>query len=264
MTAPTITISPLGTYTTKRGQRGSFGEAALHSAALSYDAISDPAPLVIGTPKMADPAYGWIGSLTMRGGKLIARLDRYSTEFAEKVRNGHYSMAGVSLYQPNCPNNPKPGQWYLKHISFQGSEPDTASSTDLTSYAQARNGGTAIFAGEVAPTGPARASFACPAGCTIGDGQLALLAQARAVQAIRPELTIVRAAQFARTAGVTSFGELGEIVVSEVIQVAPDFIAPNGYRIDPVKEALYHRSKAMMLDDPTLDIMTAARLASKG
>ncbi|WJY18685.1 hypothetical protein QQS45_00070 [Alteriqipengyuania flavescens] len=119
-TPPRIRILKQGTFRSVEGKTVTFGAADLAAIAAGYDADSDPAPLVIGHPEMDDPAYGWVGSLAVEDGELVARPDRISPAFAERVRQGDYRKVSARLYEPAHPHNPKPGNWYLKHVGFLG------------------------------------------------------------------------------------------------------------------------------------------------
>ena len=119
-TTPTIRILKPGTFASVEGTKVTFGLAELHAIADGYDPESDPAPLVIGHPKMDDPAWGWVGSLAVEDGQLVAHPATIEASFAERVRKGDYRKVSAQLYEPGNPHNPKPGQYYLKHIGFLG------------------------------------------------------------------------------------------------------------------------------------------------
>lgn len=119
-TPPTIRIARVGTFTSNEGVKVSFGAKELADAASAYDPALDPAPLVVGHPKIADPAYGWVSGLAMDGDVLVATPDKIDPSFAEFVRKGSYPKVSAQFYTPDNPGNPKPGNWYLKHIGFLG------------------------------------------------------------------------------------------------------------------------------------------------
>ncbi len=98
----------------------SFGAAQLQAIADGYDAAANPAPLVIGHPKMDDPAYGWVAGLAVEDGMLVANPERVEPSFAEIVREGRYAKVSAQFYPPDHPHNPKPGVHYLKHVGFLG------------------------------------------------------------------------------------------------------------------------------------------------
>lgn len=119
-TPPTIRIARPGTFTSNEGVAVSFSEELLAATAAAYDPASDPAPLVIGHPRLDDPAYGWVDSLTVEDGVLVATPAKIEASFAETVRAGRYAKVSARFYPPEHPANPKPGVWYLKHIGFLG------------------------------------------------------------------------------------------------------------------------------------------------
>lgn len=115
-----IRIFRPGTFTSVEGVEVSFGAAELQAIAEGYDAAANPAPLVIGHPKMDDPAYGWVSGLAVEDGMLVAHPDRVEPSFAEIVREGRYAKVSAQFYPPDHPHNPKPGVHYLKHVGFLG------------------------------------------------------------------------------------------------------------------------------------------------
>lgn len=117
---PAINILRPGSFTSVEGKTVSFSRDDLAQIAASYDPAKDAAPIVIGHPKMADPAYGWVGKLELQGDVLVARPSEISPSFAEAVKAGHYRKISAQLYQPGDPNSPAPEGWYLRHVGFLG------------------------------------------------------------------------------------------------------------------------------------------------
>ena len=115
-----INILKPGTFTDVKGVKVTFTRADMAQIIDSYDASQDPAPLVIGHPKLDDPAFGWVGSLQMDGDVLQAVPSAIAPELAEAVREQAYRKISPSLYPPADPNNPTPGKWHLKHVGFLG------------------------------------------------------------------------------------------------------------------------------------------------
>lgn len=115
-----ITILKPGTFTDINGTKVTFTRGDLVAMAESYDATSDPAPMVVGHPKTDHPAYGWIGALRMQGDTLVAEPSDVEPAFAEAVRAKRYAKISPSFYPPRGSSNPKPGGWYLKHLGFLG------------------------------------------------------------------------------------------------------------------------------------------------
>lgn len=120
---PRIRLFRPGTFTSNEGRVVSLTEADLAAIAAAYDPSADPAPLVIGHPRLNDPAYGWVGRLAVEDGELVAdELDRVEPSFAETVREGRYAKVSAQFYMPGDPNSPKPDTWYLRHIGFLGAK----------------------------------------------------------------------------------------------------------------------------------------------
>lgn len=120
MAPPPIKILRPGTFTDIHGTKVTFTQSDLDQVIASYDRESDPAPIVVGHPKIDAPAFGWIGSLAMENGVLVAHPSEVAPAFAEAVEAGHYRKISPQLYPPSSPNNPKPGSWYLQHVGFLG------------------------------------------------------------------------------------------------------------------------------------------------
>ena len=83
-----IRIFRAGTFTSVEGTVVSFTAEDLAAIASSYDPAVDPAPLVIGHPKMDDPAFGWAGALSVEGDVLVARLKPGSWNVLVSVAEG--------------------------------------------------------------------------------------------------------------------------------------------------------------------------------
>jgi hypothetical protein len=110
-----------GTHTDSSGRAFSFTAEDLAALAEGYDPKVFDAPVVVGHPKAADPAYGWIEKLEVRDdGTLLAWPGRVAPEFAEAVKLGHYRKVSGSFYPPAHAGNPKPGGYYLRHVGFLG------------------------------------------------------------------------------------------------------------------------------------------------
>ena len=118
--APRLAIFRAGRHTAVDGRTLEFTAADLQQIAASYDAANDAAPLVVGHPSIDAPAYGWAKSLSVDGDTLYADPDQVDAQFAELVNAGRFKKISSSVYLPDSPGNPKPGQYYLRHIGFLG------------------------------------------------------------------------------------------------------------------------------------------------
>ena len=77
-----IEIFKAGTHTDSHGTTLTFSEADLAAMAGAYDPAISEAPIVVGHPSADAPAYGWIKSLSEKGGKLLAQPDQVDPTFA--------------------------------------------------------------------------------------------------------------------------------------------------------------------------------------
>ena len=61
--------------------------------------------------------------LELDGDVLKAEFDQIDPEFAEMVEKGRFKKISSSFYLANSPNNPCPGNLYLRHVGFLGAMP---------------------------------------------------------------------------------------------------------------------------------------------
>lgn len=142
-----IRLFRTGTFTSVEGVKVSLGESDLASIAASYDAATNPAPLVIGHPQIDDPAYGWVDRLEVKGDELLAYPDPAQLEpsFAEAVNAGRYAKVSAQFYPPDNPHNPTPDQFYLKHIGFLGAHAPGVKGLGRVSFAAGDTGDLVTF-----------------------------------------------------------------------------------------------------------------------
>lgn len=112
-----------GSHTTSKGQPLTFAETDIADIVASYDPALHEAPIVIGHPKQDAPAWGWVGSLSRKGGVIVAEPKQVDVTFAEMVEAGRFKKVSASLYSPNQAGNPTPGKYHLRHVGFLGAEP---------------------------------------------------------------------------------------------------------------------------------------------
>ncbi len=143
-TAPIEIMIP-GTFTSMEGVTISFSEADLAGIAAAYDAAANPAPLVVGHPKTDDPAYGWAKRVFVEGGKLYAEAGDIDPSFAEAVSAKRYSRISPRFYTKDQPNNPAPGNYYLKHIGFLGAQAPAIRGIRPVSFEEADGEGCLTF-----------------------------------------------------------------------------------------------------------------------
>lgn len=142
--SPLIEIFRPGSFTSVEGVEVSFSETDLRGVAEGYDPSTDPAPLVVGHPKLDAPAYGWVDSVRFEDGRLVAQPKDVEPSFAELVNAGRYRRVSARFYQPDSPDNPKPGRFYLKHIGFLGAHPPAVKGLKTVSFGEAGDDGLTI------------------------------------------------------------------------------------------------------------------------
>lgn len=115
-----LEIFKAGSRTDSEGRTWSFSTEQMRAAAEAYDPAVFAAPLVVGHPKNEDPAYGWVKSLSVDGELVTAEPQDVEPQFAELVNAGRFKKISASWFPPEHPANPKPGNWYLRHVGFLG------------------------------------------------------------------------------------------------------------------------------------------------
>lgn len=117
-----LEIFRTGRHTATSGAVIDFTAAHLAAIASGYDPALHEAPAVVGHPSADAPAYGWIKALKLAGDKLVAELGQVDPAFAEMVKAGRFKKLSPSFYPPDGEGNPKPGQFYLRHLGFLGAQ----------------------------------------------------------------------------------------------------------------------------------------------
>ena len=79
-----------------------------------------PVPLVLGIPKIDDPAYGWVALLEARGDTLTADFGSVWPEVAKALKSGQRGTINVDFFPPGAPGNPAPAQWSLRRVTVFG------------------------------------------------------------------------------------------------------------------------------------------------
>lgn len=138
--ATAIEIFRPGTHTAESGRAIAFSAADLAAIAAGYDPTMHEAPIVVGHPTTDAPAYGWISGLQVVAGSLQATPHQVDQSFAEMVRAGRFKKVSASFYAPDSPANPKPGQWYLKHVGFLGAVPPAIKGLKQVAFNAAETG----------------------------------------------------------------------------------------------------------------------------
>lgn len=123
-----VEIFKAGRHTADDGQTLDFSPSDIRSMASTYNPAMREAPLVVGHPQSNLPAYGWVKGLEATDdGRLMMRAGQVEPAFAQMVQDGRFKKRSASFYHPSSPGNPRPGQWYLRHVGFLGAQPPAVS-----------------------------------------------------------------------------------------------------------------------------------------
>lgn len=125
-----------GTHTATDGKAYEFSEADIADLVDSYDPKLSRAALVVGHPKIDDPAFGWAAEFSRDGGEVFATPEAVDPQFAEMVNAQRFSNISLSVYLPESPGNPKPGHFYPRHIGFLGAQPPAVKGLQRPQFAE--------------------------------------------------------------------------------------------------------------------------------
>lgn len=135
-----LEIFKAGTHTDMSGQQLSFSAADIAASAAAYDPAVFRAPLVVGHPKLNDPAYGWVRAVAIDGEVMQGEPEQVEAQFAEMVNAGRFPRISASFFHPDSPSNPVPGVWYLRHVGFLGAKAPAVKGLKPASFAEAGDG----------------------------------------------------------------------------------------------------------------------------
>ncbi|EBK1954847.1 hypothetical protein LZ92_19270 [Salmonella enterica] len=99
------------------GENFHFTPNDLIGAANSYNVAKRVASLTIGHPNDDEPRLGEVSAVFYDDGKLSV-VGNFSDELIDKIKCEGYRNRSASLFRPDSPGNPSPGEWYLKHVGF--------------------------------------------------------------------------------------------------------------------------------------------------
>lgn len=222
---PQIEIFRAGRHTDDSGAVHSFSPADVAGMVASYDPALREAPLTIGHPADNLPAYGWVNGLAVNAaGNLAMNTHQVQPQFAEMVDKKLFKKRSACFYPPQHPSNPKPGNWYLRHVAFLGAQQPAIAglagfaATDAGTVSFSEDDSTPLFAPvSVPPVPPTQEQLQMSK--ELQDQLAAAQAQNAALQATADKATAEAAAaqtqltQFAenaravRTASFTSYAE---------------------------------------------------------
>lgn len=118
-----VEVFKAGRHTADDGQTLDFSPSLIRGMADAYDPALREAPLVVGHPQSNLPAYGWVKGLTATDdGRLLMQAEQVDPAFEKMVQDGRFKKRSASFYHPNHPGNPRPGQWYLRHVGWLGAQ----------------------------------------------------------------------------------------------------------------------------------------------
>lgn len=135
------------------GNAHEFSAADVAGMAAAYDPAQREAPLTVGHPEHNHPAYGVVAALAVNAaGRLVMNTKAVEPQFAEMVAAKRYSKRSASFYPPGHPSNPKPGQWYLRHVAFLGAQQPAIAGLKDIQFADSAAGAISFSEGEPAHT----------------------------------------------------------------------------------------------------------------
>ncbi|MDT7934401.1 MAG: hypothetical protein RQ833_07335 [Sphingomonadaceae bacterium] len=102
-----------------RGRPVEFRSEHLDQVVANFAAEGSRVPVVIGHPETNAPSYGWVNKVERVGDAVYADADVHPS-FAAVLKDGFYGPVSPSLWGPEQPGNPKPGEWTLRHIGVLG------------------------------------------------------------------------------------------------------------------------------------------------
>lgn len=127
-----------GTFRCSRGVEHTFSVQDLEAIAANT-AAADPAPAVVGHPRVNDPAYGWIERVRVAGGRLQARFRDWAPAFRAAVEEGRYRGRSVRLVGD-------PGQQRIDHVGWLGAYRPAVDGLQPATFAGAEDGASFEFA----------------------------------------------------------------------------------------------------------------------
>lgn len=150
-----IEIFRAGRHLDDQGVAHHFSEADLAGMAASYNPALREAPLTVGHPKDNLPAYGWVKTVARNAaGVLTIAPHNVEPQFAEMVAARRFPKRSASFYPPQAPNNPTPGNWYLRHVAFLGAQPPAIAGLKDIQFSESDASGAVNFSEPITDTTP--------------------------------------------------------------------------------------------------------------
>ena len=126
-----------GTHTTAQGRKVKFTGGEVAEIASSYSPQKFHAPIVVGHPRLNDPAYGWVHSLSSSGIDLYADPEDVDPAFAQMMRDGRFRKISIELFAKTAKDNPTPGKYYLRHVGVLGAAAPSVKGLRPVQFAEA-------------------------------------------------------------------------------------------------------------------------------
>lgn len=145
-----LAIFRAGTHTSVDGRQLTFTPEIIREFAETYDPQVSEAPLVVGHPKLDDPAYGWAQIYARRR---RAALRGAAPGRAAVRRDGEHGSVQEDQHvhlSAGQPGNPRPGKYYVKHIGFLGAAAPAVKGLPSVQFAE--NDGAVEFAAPKLPS----------------------------------------------------------------------------------------------------------------
>jgi hypothetical protein len=153
-TTRSIEILRLGRHTSLGAGAHQFGEAEAAALIANYDAAKDPAPLVIGHPKLTDRALGWVDGMRLEGDVIVADISGIPAEFAESEEAQGFRRVSASFYPPGHAASPNGAGYYLRHVGLLGAHAPSVKGLAAVEFGDAGEGLAEITTLFSAPKGP--------------------------------------------------------------------------------------------------------------
>jgi hypothetical protein len=127
-----------GPYTALSGEAVTITRDDLETAVTSFDPADRRVPLVLGHPKLDDPAYGWLADVKRDGDVLLARFGDVPDPVREAVDQGRYRNVSAKFARG----------WRLWHVGLLGAAQPAIPGLKEVRLAGAEDGITFEFAKE--------------------------------------------------------------------------------------------------------------------
>lgn len=127
-----------GPFTALSGEAVNITRDDLDAAVASFDPADRRVPLVLGHPKLDDPAFGWLAEVKREGDVLLARFEDVPEPVREAVDQGRYRNVSAKFARG----------WRLWHVGLLGAAQPAIPGLKEVRLAGAEDGITLEFAKE--------------------------------------------------------------------------------------------------------------------